>query len=266
MRLHAQRREYGAVVGWRRRSRSAPSRWTLLVLEILALGSARNAGDIAGSNPPLGSYGYRWRQAGLAVAAVALIAGCADPGATARPAGAAGRAGPEPTERLRPVVAPPERVPVARAPAATGRGTVPGQVVYQVWLVDGKVRRGEAATAPPSGAPVGAIRSGEPFRLELGTSVPPARMQVLAYRDVDRAGVPTGDAEQVSCEAVPAKATCTYTVSGVVSAAVMLTAAPRVVVVNAGWYVPADMRKHDQRIPAEVSASWAFTAATNGAP
>jgi hypothetical protein len=152
----------------------------------------------------------------------------------------------------RPAVAPPPDVPLATLEHGTRK--IPGTVVYRSWLRDGRMVTMEAAR-PPAGDPSATV----PTRaaVNIATSIPPARMDVLLYDDTSPNSTPTG-AKRISCKPTAEAVACTFETGDSIRVRAPIGDGVRLMIVNAAWYVPATMRAHDESLPPEVSAAWAF--------
>lgn len=189
----------------------------------------------------------------LLVAVTLVTTGCTGP----RASHSTGPTEPPLSQRV-PLVAPPEQVPEASLRATTSQEAVSGQTVYWSWIVDGQVREQQAPGVSSTAQPAH-VSPGQPLLIELVTPRPPVRVQLLAYRTVGHNEPPGGKVEDTACVLESETAHCTYATSGdIVTVRATLKARARVIVLNAAWYVPSEMREKDQRLPSEVSAAWAF--------
>ncbi|GAA2005931.1 hypothetical protein GCM10009799_36760 [Nocardiopsis rhodophaea] len=208
--------------------------------------------------------------------AVALLAAC-DPRPTASPASSPSR-GPDAADTGARVeaVPPPEDVPRAWWESGSGAERVPGERVYSSWFVDGELKE---ATAEGVADDVRAPAT-DRVTIELATGVSPVRVDLLLYDTLSASGTPTGMIDEYECaltDADPRAADaadpdsgdaaradagpgteCVYRTGDPVEVSAQLPPEVRVVIVNAGWYVPSEEREANEEAPPEVSASWAF--------
>ncbi|MBB6170421.1 hypothetical protein HNR23_000481 [Nocardiopsis mwathae] len=179
-------------------------------------------------------------------------------------------------------VPPPEDIPRAWWEGGSGGERVPGERVYSSWFVDGELREAAAdGVADDVEAP-----AADRVEIELATPVAPIRVDLFLYDTLGADGTPTGVVAEYTCAPATAdpddgrppaagpgpdgskegdrergKGTgsdCSYRSGDSVAVSADLPPETRVVIVNAGWYVPSEEREAGGDPSPEVSASWAF--------
>ncbi|GII95632.1 hypothetical protein [Sinosporangium siamense] len=166
-----------------------------------------------------------------------------------------------PDGRIR-AVDPPVDIPGAFARLSPSGGTVAGEKIYHLWIRDGGVEEREADRT--TARTMVRLPRDSPITVELATARTPVRVDLLLFRGLSRSGAPKGVVGNVICDiVVPARPVadaerCVYSTTDRVTVRAGMPSSARVVVVNAGWYVPTAMREHDDDLPVEVSASWVF--------
>ncbi|ASU85196.1 hypothetical protein CDO52_22520 [Nocardiopsis gilva YIM 90087] len=178
-------------------------------------------------------------------------------------------------------VPPPEDIPRAWWESGSGAERVPGERVYSSWFVDGELQE---ATAEGVADDVQAPAT-DRVTIELATGVPPVRVDLLLYDELSASGTPTGVIDEYECaltDTDPGDAStaepggddaegeadsdtdCSYRTGDHVEVAAALPPETRVVIVNAGWYIPSEEREANKEPSPEVSASWAFVVEKDG--
>ncbi len=159
-----------------------------------------------------------------------------------------------------PAVAPPATVPLvsARNEPDDG-GEEVGSVVYRSWVVDGVLQEEEIppdrlsrGDTPPQVGP------GQGIAITMDTGIEPTRIDLVTYRGTGVDGIPDGKLTDATCAPDPGAGPCTYDIGDRIVLRARVDGGSAVLVVNAGWHLPADLRAAHPSWPSEMSAAWLF--------